>query len=64
MQTFPVYHVENGRQSRIPIGVLVERRAKDRGDNIVGLLKLAASLFKSSPDKKIRVDFSGIFVEI
>jgi hypothetical protein len=64
MKSFPVYQVENGRPSRVPVGLLVERRSKDRGDNLVGLLKLAATRFKSSPNQRIRVDFSGILIEI
>jgi hypothetical protein len=64
MKSFPVYQVENGRASRVPVGQLVERRSKDRGDNLAGLLKLAAIQFKSTPNDRIRVDFSGILVEI
>lgn len=64
MKSFPVYEVENGRPSPDPIGVLVERRETDRGDNLSGLLKRAMEQFKASPDRKIRVDFSGILVDI
>ena len=64
MRSFPVYRVENGRPSQLPIGMLVERREADRGDNLSGLLKLATEQFKSSPDRKIRVDFSGIYIDL
>jgi hypothetical protein len=64
LKSFPVYQIENGRPSKAPIGMLVERRTKDRGDNVSGLLKLAASQFKSNPDQRIQVDFSGILIEI
>jgi len=64
MATFTVYSVEKARERKVQVGTLVERRRTDRGDNIVGLLKLAASRFKLSPGQKIQVKFGGILVEL
>jgi len=64
MATFTVYSVDKARERKVQVGTLVERRRTDRGDNIVGLLKLAASRFKVSPGQKIQVKFGGILVEL
>jgi len=64
MATFTVYTVDKARERKVQVGTLVERRRTDRGDNIVGLLKLAASRFKLSPGQKIQVKFGGILVEL
>jgi len=64
MATFTVYSVDKARERKVQVGTLVERRRTDRGDNIVGLLKLAASRFKLSPGQKIQVKFGGILVEL
>ena len=64
MATFTVYSVDKARERKVQVGTLVERRRTDRGDNIVGLLKLAASRFKLSPGQKIQVKLGGILVEL
>ena len=64
MATFTVYSVDKARERKVQVGTLVERRRTDRGDNIVGLLKLAASRFKVSPGQKIQVKLGGILVEL
>jgi hypothetical protein len=64
MTTFTVYSVDKVRERRVQVGTVVERRRTDRGNNITGLLKLAANRFKLSPGQKIQVQFGGILVEI
>jgi len=64
MKTFTVYSVDKVREKKVQVGTLVERRRTDRGNNIVGLLKLAANRFKLSPGQKIQVDFGGIRFEL
>jgi hypothetical protein len=64
MTTFTVYSVDKVRERRVQVGTVVERRRTDRGNNIAGLLKLAANRFKLSPGQKIQVQFGGILVEI
>jgi len=64
MTTFTVYRVDKAHEKRMPVGTLVERRGTDRGNNIVGLLKLAASRFKDAPGQTIQVEFRGILFEL
>jgi hypothetical protein len=64
MTTFTVYRFDQVRERKVQVGTLVERRRTDRGNNIVGLLKLAANRFKLSPDQKIQVEFVGIRFEL
>lgn len=63
MTTFNVYSVDKVRVRKVQVGTLVERRRTDRGNNIAGLLKIAANRFKLSPGQKIQVNFGGILVE-
>lgn len=64
MTTITVYSVDKSRKGKMQVGTIVERRRTDRGNNIAGLLKLAADRFKLSPGQKIQVDFGGILVEL
>lgn len=61
MKNVTVYRVDYVRKTKVPIGVVVERRLKERGDNIVGLLRLARKAFSSSPQEAfhIAVDPAG-----
>jgi hypothetical protein len=64
MKTFHVYGVDKVRERKVPLGTLVERRRTDRGNNIAGLLKIAAKRFKLSPGHKIQVQFGAFLVEL
>jgi hypothetical protein len=64
MKLFPVYKIDRGGADKVRIGALVERRKKDRGNNLAGLLKLAVARFKSSPNQVIQIDFRGMLVEL
>jgi hypothetical protein len=64
MTTFTVYRVDKVREKKLPVGTLVERRNTERGNNIAGLLKLAAHRFKLSSGQKIQVEFGGFLVEL
>ena len=64
MTTFTVYSVDKVRERKLPVGTLVERRSTERGNNIAGLLKLAAHRFKLSPGQKIQLEFGGLRVEL
>lgn len=64
MTTHAVYSVDKVRKRKVQVGTLVERRRTDRGNNIAGLLRLAACRFKVSPGQTIQVDFGGILVEL
>jgi hypothetical protein len=64
MTTFTVYRFDKGRDKRVQVGTLVERRGKDRGNNLAGLLKLAADRFKRSSGHTIQIAFGGFLVEL
>jgi len=48
LKTYIVYRYDYIRQVREPVGKVVERRSKDRGDNEASLLKLAQKLYPTS----------------
>lgn len=64
MKPFPVYRIDPSDAAKVRIGVLVERRKKERGNNLAGLLKRAAARFKASPDQHIQIVFQGMTVEL
>ncbi|MGE5753534.1 MAG: hypothetical protein ACM319_07830 [Deltaproteobacteria bacterium] len=51
MKPVSVYRVDYVRKTKVRIGTVMERREKDRGDNIVGLLHLARKFFADSPEE-------------
>ncbi len=63
MSAFTVYRIDPPESGRIPVGTVVERRKNERGNNIAGLLRLAITRYKRSPDQKFQVDFRGLRVE-
>jgi len=48
MKTYTVYRFDYIRLVREPVGELVERRSKDRGNNTEALLRLAQRLYSTS----------------
>ena len=48
MKTYTVYRFDYIRSVSEPVGKLVERRKKDRGDNVGSLLKLAKKIYPTS----------------
>ena len=48
MKTYTVYRFDYIRQEREPVGKLLERRSKDRGNNAEALLRLARKLYSTS----------------
>jgi hypothetical protein len=54
VKVYTVYRYDYNRQVREPIGMVLERRKEDRGNDIKGLLKLAQKLYsRSSLDSHI-----------
>jgi hypothetical protein len=51
MKPVSVYRVDYVRKTKVRIGTVMERRQKDRGDNIAGLLHLARKHFAASPEE-------------
>ena len=63
MKVYTVYRYDYKRQVREPIGMVLERRRGDRGNDIKGLLKLAQKLYsRSSLDSHIVI--SPVFGEV
>ena len=48
VKTYTVYRYDYNRQVREPVGELVERRSKDRGNNTEALLRLAQRIYSTS----------------
>ncbi len=59
MKTVTVYRVDYVRRTRIPIGAVKERRRKERGDNLIGLLRLARKTYASSPEEALYIAVDG-----
>lgn len=51
MRPISVYRVDYVKKTRVRIGTVVERRRRDRGDNLIGLLFLARKRFAASPQE-------------
>ena len=51
MKPVSVYRVDYVRKTKVWIGTVVERRGKDRGDNLAGLLHLARKIFAATPEE-------------
>jgi len=48
VKVYTVYRYDYNRQVREPIGIVMERRNRDRGNNIKGLVKRAQKLYSAS----------------
>lgn len=55
MKSVTVYRVDYVRRTRVPIGRVVERRTAERGDNLIGLLRLARQTFSTGPQEAIQI---------
>jgi hypothetical protein len=52
---YTVYRMDFLDEKKVPIGTLVERRVKERGNNEAGVLRLAQKLYAESPIDKLRI---------
>ncbi len=55
MKIVTVYRIDYAKKTRVPIGVVVERRKRDRGDNLLGLLRVARKTYSSSALDSIQI---------
>jgi hypothetical protein len=55
MRTVTVYRVDYVKKTKVPIGRIVERRKKDRGGNLLGLLRLARKFYGTGPEDAIHI---------
>lgn len=59
MRPVSVYRVDYVRKTRVRIGTVMERRTRERGDNLSGLLFLARKMFSASPEDAILIALDG-----
>jgi hypothetical protein len=55
MRRITVYRVDYVRKLKVPIGWVIERRKKDRGNNFIDLLRLARKTFTSSSEDALHI---------
>ncbi len=55
MRTVTVCRVDYVKKTRVPVGGVQERRKKDRGDNLLGLLRLARKIYGTGPEDAIHI---------
>jgi len=55
MNNITVYRVDYVRKTKIPIGWVVERRNKERGNNLIGLLRVARRSFSTSAQEALQI---------
>ena len=62
VKTITVYHIDYVKQKKIPIGTVVERRNKNRPENLAGLLRVARKKYSSTPQEAFQtaVDASAL----
>ena len=53
MKVYTVYKIDTIHRIREPVGVVLERRKLERGNNFVGLVKLAKIIYPPPPDSHI-----------
>lgn len=54
MKNVTVYRVDYVRKTKVPIGWVVERRNRERGNNLIGLLQVARRSYSASPQEAIQ----------
>jgi len=55
VKTYTVYRIDILNKKKIPIGMLVERREKERNKNEADILRLAQRLFAESSIDKLHI---------
>jgi len=55
VKTYTVYRIDFLNKKKIPIGMLVERREKERNKNEVDILRMAQRLFAESSIDRLRI---------
>lgn len=55
MKQVTVYRVDYVKKTKVPIGHVLERRTKERGDNLIGLLRLARKTYCRTPQDALHI---------
>jgi len=58
MQTVMVYRLDNETKAKVPLGVLIDRRKSDRGDNVIGMLRMARKEFAETERESANIFIS------
>ncbi len=58
MDSVMVYRLDRETKAKVPLGVLVERRKSERGQNVIGMLRRARKEFAETQE-----DSPNIFIE-
>lgn len=59
MRPVTVYRVDYVRKTRVPIGRVVERRRRERGDNLLALVRLARSIYGTGDEDSLYIAVDG-----
>ena len=54
MNGITIYHVDGITKKDVPVGTVEERRKIERGDNLIGLMRVARKTFASMPNDERR----------
>lgn len=55
MRSITVYRVDYQLKKREPIGTVIERRARERGDNVLGLLRIARKMYARNLEDALHI---------
>ena len=58
MNSVLVYRLDSKTKSMIPLGILVDRRNRERGDNVIGMLRMARREFAGA-----EIEAADIFIK-
>jgi len=58
LETVIVYRLDGESKARVLLGILVDRRKSDRGDNVIGMLRLARKEFAETEKESANIFIS------
>lgn len=59
MKKISIYRVDDVTKTDILLGTVKERRKIERGDNLIGLMRLAKKVFTPARDELFRIHVGG-----
>jgi hypothetical protein len=59
MNGITIYRVDGITKKDVPVGTVEERRKLERGDNLIGLMRVARKVFASLPRESFCIKLSG-----
>jgi hypothetical protein len=55
MKSVLVYRLDSDTKAMVPLGILMDRRNKERGDNVIGMLRMAKREFAVSEQEAANI---------